>query len=254
MFAAKLKAAAIHLSISIALGLLVLGLVFFGWYRDQLAAVEGVGSILFIMLGIDIVLGPLMTLLVYAPKKKTLKLDLTLIGLVQLCFLLYGLYTVEIGRPAFVVFDQNRFETVAYADLSEPARQQLKDNTDPLISRSWFGPVWIATVLPDDPALRDKLISEAFQGGAELSLQPKYYRALSAVVPALLAEAKPVSQLKSIKGNDPAMIDKALISIKRADSTTVKFLPLKGKKLDSAVFIDASSAERLSLELLRPWP
>jgi hypothetical protein len=254
MFAAKLKAAAVHLSISIAIGLLVLVLVFYGWYRDQLAAVEGVGSILFIMLGIDIVLGPLMTLLVYAPQKKNLKLDLGLIGLVQLCFLVFGLYTVELGRPAFVVFDQNRFETVAYADLSETARQQLKDNTDPLAARSWFGPVWIATVLPDDPALRDKLISEAFQGGAELSLQPKYYRALSSVVPALLAEAKPLAHLKTIKGNDSALIDKSLAALKRSDSTTVKFLPLKGKKLDGVVLIDAKSAERLALELLKPWP
>jgi len=49
-------------------------------------------------------LGPLLTLAVFDPKKKELKRDLSIILLIQLSALFYGIYTVSVARPAYIVF------------------------------------------------------------------------------------------------------------------------------------------------------
>ena len=61
----RIKAFLIHGLISISIALLVIGLVFFIWYPAPLAKAVGVTHIFLMMLAIDVILGPLLTLLVY---------------------------------------------------------------------------------------------------------------------------------------------------------------------------------------------
>jgi len=57
-----------------------------------------------LVLIVDVCLGPLLTLAVFDPKKKELKRDLSIILLIQLSALFYGIYTVSVARPAYIVF------------------------------------------------------------------------------------------------------------------------------------------------------
>ena len=52
-----------------------------------------------IIMGVDLVLGPLLTLIVYVPGKKGLKFDLTMIGITQIGCLMAGLWVVHNERP-----------------------------------------------------------------------------------------------------------------------------------------------------------
>jgi hypothetical protein len=253
MWKAKVKAASLHLAISAFIALCVVALVYLGWYRDGLSAVEGVGSILLIMLGIDVVLGPLMTLLVYKTGKKTLIMDLSVIAFLQAAFLAYGVYSVELGRPAFIAFEENRFETVSYADMSTESRQQLEANTNPKTSRSLVGPTYVVAVPPSDPALAQKLINDALAGGAELSQMPKYYADMETSSAIFLAKAKPLDALKAIKGNDPAAIAEFVKTLGREPST-VKYVPLKGKSKNAVLVVDAKTGQLLSIAQFKPWP
>ena len=99
----RLKLFLSHLSLSFLIALLVIGLVFFIWYPSPLATAVGVTHIFLMLLVIDVILGPLLGLLVYKEGKKTLKFDLSVIILIQIAALCYGVFSIEQGRPAWLV-------------------------------------------------------------------------------------------------------------------------------------------------------
>ena len=125
---ARFRAAGCHLGISLAIASLVLFVVYQYWYAGPLAAVAGVGTILVLLLAVDVSLGPIMTFMVFDRRKKSLPMDLALIGLVQLLALGYGLHTVEAGRPHYLVFVKDRFEAVSRADLQAEDLQAAASN------------------------------------------------------------------------------------------------------------------------------
>ena len=108
----RLKFFLSHLSISLLIVLLVIGLVFFVWYPFQLTTAVGVTHIFLMLLAIDVIIGPVLGLLVYQEGKKSLKFDLTVIILLQLSALFYGIYSIEQGRPVWLVYNVDRFELV----------------------------------------------------------------------------------------------------------------------------------------------
>ena len=61
---------------------------------------------------IDIVAGPLLTLIVYNRAKPELKRDVSVVGLLQLAFLGYGLHTAWVSRPIFLVGAVDRFTLI----------------------------------------------------------------------------------------------------------------------------------------------
>jgi len=60
---------------------------------------------------VDVILGPLITLTVFNRSKPRSELvrDLTVVGLIQLAALGYGLWTVFVARPVHLVFEYDRF-------------------------------------------------------------------------------------------------------------------------------------------------
>lgn len=114
-----LKLAATHLFINLVLAAVVAALVFGLWYREPYAQMLGGLQLLGLVVAVDVVCGPVLTSVLANPKKsrRELGIDLSLVGLVQLAALLYGLHTVVLARPVFVAFDVDRFVTVSAADI-----------------------------------------------------------------------------------------------------------------------------------------
>lgn len=194
----NLTAAAIHLAISALIALLSLGLVYGVWYPAPLAAALGVGDIFLLMLGIDIVLGPLMTLVVYKPHKSSLKFDLTVIVCLQLAALAYGLNTVASGRPAYMVFTKDRFDLVLAYEVPDivgtPERPALA------MQSHWAQPLWgyqlKSAILPTDPKsypVLTLLMSSALAGGPDVPNVPAFHSNYTQALPRLLAAAQPLA-------------------------------------------------------------
>lgn len=96
---------AIHLAISLVILLILLGIIFFYWFPHDLIYAGGIDG-LKILGGVDVVLGPLLTLLVFKVGKKSLKFDLTVIALFQITCLCIGLWLIYNQRPlAQIVID-----------------------------------------------------------------------------------------------------------------------------------------------------
>jgi hypothetical protein len=73
-----------------------------------------------ILIGVDIVLGPLMTLIIFNVRKprKELVRDLSVIVLVQIAALSWGIHTTYKVRPVFVVLHADTMYSVARNDIT----------------------------------------------------------------------------------------------------------------------------------------
>src|SRR6266498_743017 len=111
------KAAGMHFGLSAAIAAALLMLMLALWYPPPYFTLMGGATLVLLIAGCDVVLGPLITLIVFRSGKKGLALDLTMIGIVQSLALTYGIYTMFEARPAFTVFAVDRFEVVAANDI-----------------------------------------------------------------------------------------------------------------------------------------
>lgn len=240
----RFQAFALHLAISALIALAVIGLVFFIWYPAPLASATGVTRIFLMLLAIDVILGPSLTLLVYKPCKKTLVFDLAVIACLQLAALSYGLYTVAEGRPAWLVFAVDRFDLVRVLDIDERKLEQA----DTLYRQpSLFGPQWVAASNPADSDERNDLILESVFGGADLAQRPNLYQPLSAQKDAIAQGVLALSKLSEF--NTAEHVNALLAQHPRADA----WLPLRANNQDMVVLMHKASAEVVAIVDLRPW-
>lgn len=123
-FAAKLSS--IHLLISFTIAALMAALVFFVWYKYPYMHILGGLELFFLVCSVDVVCGPLMTLILANPKKSKREtiLDFSIIAIIQIAALLYGMHTVYVARPVYYAFDVDRFTTVTAAELTELAKPE----------------------------------------------------------------------------------------------------------------------------------
>ncbi len=123
----KLKASLIHFAISF---LVVLGFILFlygVWYKN-LFFISGVIEPLKLLFLVDVILGPLLTFVVYKHGKKTLKMDLSLIVLMQISAFIYGAYTIYSGKPSWVIYNGSQFEVVYEREVGDQLEHLVKSS------------------------------------------------------------------------------------------------------------------------------
>ena len=111
----RFSAFAVHMAISLAIFAVLTYLVVVEWYPGMFFDTDGGWRGMRIIIAVDLVLGPTLTLVVYKAGKPGLKMDLTLIGLLQATCLAAGTYIVYTEKPHAVVYTEGRF-TVMTAD------------------------------------------------------------------------------------------------------------------------------------------
>ncbi|MFN9772539.1 MAG: TfpX/TfpZ family type IV pilin accessory protein [Burkholderiales bacterium] len=246
----RVRAAAIHLLLSVAVGAGVLALVLFVWYPDPLMRLLGVDAILLIMLGVDVVLGPLFTLIVFDRRKRSLKWDLAVIAALQVAALLYGLHTVYQGRPAFVAYVKDRFEVVSPAELLPEARAAARSNSaariDPLAPR------FVSARLPESAEERQKILVEALTQGRDVQHHPRLYVEYDTDAASALERALPLGRLRALNPGAGAAID-AAVAATGLPEASLRYLPVRGPARDGAALLDAASGRVVKLVALVPW-
>lgn len=190
----RLVAAAIHFAITLIVALAAAGLIFFVWFPAGLENIIGGKSLFLLVVCSDLILGPLISLVIFNRKKsrKHLIADYVVVGIVQLFALAYGLYVVADSRPVFVGFAIERIEVVSAlelddSDLREASNQKYK-------IRSWFGPQFVFMEKPTTAVENTNLIFSAL-GGKDIQLFPKYYRDYSGAVAEIQKKCRPLSML-----------------------------------------------------------
>lgn len=233
-----------HLLLSFLVALFVVGVVFFIWYPSPLATAVGVTHIFLMLLVIDVILGPLLGLLVYKEGKKTLKFDLSVIILIQIAALCYGVFSIEQGRPAWLVYNVDRFELVRKNELVDTNIQQAQPQFQ---KPSWFKPQYVATEFAKDIQQRnDEMFAEVL-GGISIAQRPERYVELTQAKNQIQQRALPLVELQ--RYNQKTDVEKNLAKYPKADA----WLPLKANAVDMVVLVNKESASIIKIVDLRPW-
>jgi hypothetical protein len=117
----RIKAFVVHLAISLLLLAGILYVVVFIWYPPPFFAADGGWQGVKIMIGVDLVLGPLLTLAVYNPGKgmDRLRRDLIIIAIIQISALTAGAWVVADQRTRIVAFADSRFVSMTEIQIEE---------------------------------------------------------------------------------------------------------------------------------------
>jgi hypothetical protein len=120
----RYQAFATHLVISLAIFFILLVCITQYWYPGILFDTGNGWKAIGIIIGVDLILGPLLTLIIFNPKKSSLKLDLSIVALIQVAALIYGTWTIHSSRPIALAFLYQNFSTI-YANA--PFANELED-------------------------------------------------------------------------------------------------------------------------------
>jgi hypothetical protein len=245
----RYQAFGLHLSGSVLIALCSAALVFLVWYPSPLAEATGVTNIFLMLLVVDVVIGPFITLIVFNTAKKELKRDLLIILLLQVAALLYGLHAVFIARPVYVVYNASQFDLVYANDLSD---EKLAKVTNPLFkSIPLWGPETIAAQFPDNTQTTSDIVLSAISGGDDLPQMPEYYLPYADKKAQIIKAIKPLESLRKLNADKNKEIDD-LKQRYAANKAGIGFFPLIGKVKDLTVIVALDSAEVLEMNTLKP--
>lgn len=241
----RYRASAIHLAISVLLGAGIFTCMSALWYPAPLLAAVGGTEIFLVLLAVDVTLGPLMTLIVFDVKKKSLRFDLMVIACVQVIALSYGLFTLLQGRPVFIAALGHRFDVV---QANEVADEDIVASPNGL---PLWGPRWVGTKAPMDSKKREEALFKAL-AGRDLGVTPQYHVPLPTMRDELLKSSKSIADLRARNGTNDREITIWLREHKRTDDDVV-YQGLKARSQDMAVILDAKTAEVIGIAPFKPW-
>lgn len=233
-----------HLTLSLVFSIILLGLLLNFWYQMPLAKAVGVTSIILILFFIDITLGPLLGLLVYKEHKKSLKFDLSIIIIIQIFALLYGVYTLEQGRPVWIAYNVDRFELVRKNELIIENLDQAKTQFQ---KTSFLRPQYVAVEFSKDKLQRENDMFAEALGGISIAQKPERYVDFIQAKPQLQQRTKSLKELNQY--NDVKQVERIVSKYPQATG----FVPLKANAVDMTVLINKDTGEVVKIVNLRPW-
>jgi hypothetical protein len=193
----RLKLFSLHLLSSAAILTLILGSLYFGWYRWPGWYLTDVVRVILIMVCVDVVLGPTLTLIVANQKKsrRVLARDIGIIVLVQLCALTYGTAQLWDGRPLYYAYSEGVLELVQAYDI-DANEAKLGREQNPALAPHWYSlPRWIWAPLPQDAETAAKIAESAVTGGDDVISMPRYFKRWEDGVPTLRTQLKKVDEV-----------------------------------------------------------
>jgi hypothetical protein len=225
-----------HLLIScLAVGA-VLGLVFLVWYPHPYSQALDTWEVVRVLVGVDLILGPALTFIVYRPGKPRLALDLAVIATVQMGALLYGASVLQNERPHYMVFSGDRFALLSRLDADF---SQIRD-PEVAADRS-LGPRLVVAPLPEEPMVRAKMLADMMDGKqVSLHFEPAYWKPYAAGTASVIAAARPLQALAGMSDDAAAKLEQILARYEDGDDA-LGFLPLAGRGRYRAVLVDRRS-------------
>ena len=245
----RLRAFAMHAAISAVVVSIVVGSMLYLWYPGIYSETEGVWRVLKVLIVVDIILGPMLTFIVFNPRKASLKFDLACIGLVQIAALAYGAHAIFQQRPEFLVFTIDRFVTVASADVDT---DQLRSEAlrPSLIQR---GPQLVEAVLPQDQETRNELLFSALGSGLDLEHLASTYRSYPQHPQALRERSLQVARYMLVDAHARQAVNEFLAR-HSASIGDFWYYPLRGKSRDITVALSVKDGLPVGFIDMNPWP
>jgi hypothetical protein len=239
----RFLAAGIHLGVSLAVAFVAAALVFEVWYPYPYREISGGRELFLLLVAVDVVMGPLLTLAIFDRRKsnKVLRRDLTVIGLLQMAALAYGLWTMMLARPVHLVFELDRFRVVHAVDVSVRIPGTSSCGVPAVAARR----AHTATLVREfkDPKESFDATMAAVQGLA-LSAQPQLWQSYQKAQAQVVRVSRPLAELKTRFPGRVADIDAALkAQLPSHPTEVIGYVPMIGRQTFWTVLIDTKTAE-----------
>jgi len=230
-----------HLSISVMVGCLTATTVYWIWYPGVLSKFIGVSQIFLLLLCIDVIVGPILTLFLAKEGKKGLWFDLVVVVIIQFTALFYGVWHIAEGRPVWLVLNIYRIEVVKEIEMD------YTNAKAPFSYTSWGAPKW-AMVRPakDKKETSDWIWMELEKGKSPVQ-RAELYQPINGHWEDFSKEILSLEKLG--KYNIKKEVEEILKKYPEADG----FLPMIGGEWDMTVLVSQKEQKILSVVDLRPW-
>ena len=115
----KFKASGIHLSMSLVIFFILAYQIYYVWYPQPYFSVDGGWQGIRIIAAVDLVLGPLITFLIFdwAKSRRAILFDLLTIAVIQIGALIYGVAITYDQRPVAIVLADEFFIPAIESDF-----------------------------------------------------------------------------------------------------------------------------------------
>ena len=237
----------IHSFITIFILFLFLYLMLYWWYPPPYFELEGGWDVLGILVGANVILGPLLTLIVFKRDKPGLFFDLSIIACLQIAALAYGGNIIYKERPIFIVFAVDRFTLVSTNDIQ---MEYLIDSS--LGKNNSRGPIPVYTAIPEDNKKKNDLLLQTLLYGAnDLEFRAEYYEPLLPHLKKVILRGREISKYYTHDKNK-SKVDLFLAN----NSLSIKdlsFFPVVGKKKDMLIAINSKTGEIKGAINIDPW-
>lgn len=235
-----MRASGTHLVFSIIVAAMAALLVFKLWYPYPYREISGGRELFTLMIIVDIIMGPLITAIIFnqAKPRRELVMDLTLVILLQLAALGYGLWTVYMARPVHLVFEYTRLTVIHSADVAPnslihaPAELQTLPTTGP-------------TAIGLRPFKDSKEQYEATMsalGGVPIAGRTDLWQSYDKSRASILLASKPASELKARFPKKEVELEKSIKETGRA-LTDLRYLPVVSRSIAWTALLDSVTAD-----------
>jgi hypothetical protein len=244
----RLKALGLHLSASACLLSLILGTLYFGWYRWPGWYLTDVSHVVVVMTGVDVVLGPLLTFVIARVSKPRRELvrDISMIVAVQLVALIYGTVSLWNGRPLYYAYSETVLQLVQAYDI-DSEEWDLGRRENPKFAPHWYSlPRWIWAPLPEDAETRNKIVTSAVVGGDDVISMPRFFRRWEEGLPELRTSLKKVDDVGYFQVAEKKILKEHLRAAGFA-TEQLNSMPLTGRGHPLLAVFDPASARIIAI-------
>jgi hypothetical protein len=236
----RLKAFSLHLLTSITVLTVTLGGLYLGWYRWPGWYLTHVAPVVAVMAGVDVVLGPFLTLLIANPAKarRELARDIGLIAVVQLTAFVYGTIQLWNGRPLYYAYSVNSLSVVQAYDLDAVSLANARKQNSEFAPHWYSLPRWVWAPLPEDSDKANKIIQSAIAGGSDVTAMPDHYRPWNAGLSDMQGQLKAVGDIKFFSADEKTLLKQRLAA---AGLSSDKGIALTGRSRPLLAVVDPKS-------------
>lgn len=223
-FKSATKAMFWHFCGSFLIASMVGVLVFDIWFPHPYRQLAGGVELFFLIMGVDLVCGPMLTFVLFNPSKpkRELVMDLSLVVVLQLAALSYGIWVVHQARPLYLVHEIDRFKVISLPDVDVLELTKLPKSLQPQLL---IGPQTVG-LRDANTEEREKVIFESVQGGRDFGEHPIFYAPYDPTQAAkAYAKASPLENFAKKHPSKQADIDK-LLTQAGTSASQLRYLPI----------------------------
>jgi hypothetical protein len=244
----KLLAFGVHFIVTALLAAAAAALIFAIWFPSPFNEMIGGTKLFELVVGCDLALGPLISLVIFnrGKSRRELTIDYTIVGIIQVAALSYGVWVMAASRPVYVAFSKDRFEVVMAQNVrdSDLAAAPEQYRRLPLT-----GPEIVAVDVPT--AAQSEVLFEELAGHGGHT-QPKYYVPYESQLGEIRKRAGTIAALEKIHHEAKGVLEAAVADAK-LPAERLRWLPVAVKGEFWTALIDFDTGKPVSYAQLDPY-